>query len=295
MISGNETENKIVIICGATASGKSKFALNLAKKIRGCIINADALQIYKEIPIITAQPSIEEYQEIPHELYSIVECGDDFSVAMWLRMSIEKIHICKQQKQVPIIVGGSGMYIKSLVDGLAFVPEISSSIKEEIKILSSDYTPVQLHAMLRNFDAALADKLKIQDVQRVLRGIEVFLETNIPLSEWHKQTKSYYYREDFYIIYLNPPRSKIYQNCEERFIKMLRSGAIEEVMTLLKNKPNINYPKALGLKQLRQYIQEECSLESAILESQQMIRNYAKRQSTWFNNQIKYDLVLHSY
>lgn len=291
-----DLSNKIIVICGPTASGKSKLALELAISLGGIIINADAMQVYKELPILTAQPSTADHQAATHVLYSILHCVKPFSVGIWLDLVHHEISLARSKAlntRIPIIVGGSGLYIKSLVDGLAHIPAISQKTKASVENMTNTLTPKQLHDELKQRDRVLAERLAVNDIKRITRGLVVFEETKKPLSEWQQNTtKLQYERKDFAMIYIKPERNSLYHNCNARFINMIEQGAIEEVKKLCVHTQSTAYPQILGLHEILSFIKKEISLDEAINKGQQRTRNYAKRQLTWFNHQIQYDLVL---
>lgn len=295
MIDYTLLDKKIVIICGATATGKSHFAIKLASKLNGVIINADSMQVYKEIPILTAQPNKHTILEIPHKLYGIVSCDDKFSVGIWLDKVIKEIDKCFLFEKVPILVGGTGMYISSLIEGLAKIPEISQKTKMHVLEMTNNMNNREINHFLKKYDVEAANLLKQNDRQRNLRAIEVYFQTGKSITYWQKIQHRYFNRDKIFIIYINPERKVIYENINNRFLYMLQAGAIKEVKALLKNnKKQKNFPKALGLHQLILYINGKTNIEEAIEKSQQLTRNYAKRQITWFNNKIKHDYLINT-
>ncbi|KIE05045.1 tRNA dimethylallyltransferase [Candidatus Jidaibacter acanthamoeba] len=286
---------KILVICGATASGKSAYAIEQALKRNGIILNADSMQIYKYIPILTAQPSKKDLSIVPHELYGGVEIDAEFSVGKWLSLVVPRIKEILTIGKTPILVGGTGLYLKSLIEGFAVIPQISSETKEYIADIRAKHTNSELHAMLETRDITLYNRLKTNDTKRILRGLEVYHETKKPLSEWQiSNHTSFFNRSLFSITLINPERQVIYNNCNRRFIKMLENGAIEEVKFIMENYPDIRYPEAIGLKEIISYLKNECTLKEATVKAQQLTRNYAKRQLTWLKHQMKYDTMIES-
>lgn len=284
---------KIQVICGATASGKSAYAIEQALMNNGIILNADSMQIYKHIPILTAQPGKEDFKIVPHELYGIIDVNADFSVGKWLSLIVPRINEILAIDKTPILVGGTGLYLKSLIDGFAVIPQISPKTKEYIADIKDKHTSLELHNMLKAQDIVLYNKLKPNDTKRILRGLEVYHETGKPLSEWQTNNHtSFFDRSLFSITLVNPCREVIYNNCNRRFVKMLENGAIEEVIYIMKNYPDTKYPEAIGLKEIISYLKGECTLNEATVKAQQLTRNYAKRQTTWFKHQMKYDNII---
>ncbi|MDJ1407168.1 MAG: tRNA (adenosine(37)-N6)-dimethylallyltransferase MiaA [Candidatus Midichloria sp.] len=292
MLNFSQLKDKIIIISGPTASGKSALAIDIAREVDGVIINSDAMQVYKELPILTAQPNLSDQLHYPHKLYGIIEMDTHYSVAMWLDSVKREITSYKEKGQVPVIVGGSGLYIKSLVDGLAFIPDISESTKSKMAEMISSFDSVSLHKHLFAYDHDLARRLEPSDLKRITRGLAVYLETQVPLSKWQSDTKPYFPRDKFFIINVDIERESLYRNCNTRFLAMLKMGAVEEVETLLNQKPSIKYPKILGLYELINWLEGRITKEKAIEKAQQFTRNYAKRQTTWFRNQMQYDFFL---
>ena len=283
-------KERINIICGATASGKSQYALDLALKLDGEIINADASQVYKEIPIITAQPAFEELQTCPHHLYGIINCNEhnSFSVAKWLNLVVPAIKNVLNKNKTPIIVGGTGMYIKSLIEGISDIPNISAATKDSVDDLYNKHGLDGLYQHLIKIDPITAKRLQPNDFQRIYRAITVFEETKKTLSQWHQEKKiSFFSPGCFYKTMINMDRELLYDRCNKRFDQMLETGALEEA----KNVANSTFPKAIGLGYLVDYALDKTNLEYAVEKGKQETRNYAKRQITWFKNQMEYDFI----
>lgn len=271
-----------IILYGATASGKSALGLEIAEKLnRVVIVNADSMQVYKEIPIITAQP--ESFDG--HQLYSIISCSDmNFSVIRWLKAASEAIKDGIQQNIIPIVLGGTGMYISSLLDGFSTIPEISPEVifdvMNDLERLGTEAT----HKILHDVDPITAKK--VCDPQRIARALAVFRQTGKPISRWQESNEKYLDSSSTMKIWLKPDRSILYQRINSRFIEMLKKGAIDEAQRLIEAFPDIQYPKAIGLEQIIQYIKGNRSKDSLVTLAQQLTRNYAKRQETWFKNRL---------
>ena len=275
---------KTIIIYGATASGKSSLGLKLLNKIgNGIIINADSMQVYKEIPIITAQPP----SLLNHHLYGMTSINDkDFSVARWLEMIAKEIRNALKKNIIPVIIGGTGMYLSSLLNGLTAIPSIPLEINEKIL---NDIKMFGIHAMyqkLSSIDPVAAVKISKNDSQRIVRALGVFEYTNKPISEWQQNNHKYIDLDNSMKIWFRPERQTLYKRINERFITMIQNGALEEAQHLLNEFPGTKYPKAIGLEQIIQYLNGEVSKNDAIDLSQQLTRNYAKRQETWFKNKL---------
>lgn len=279
----------IIILHGPTASGKSALAVNVAKKIDAVIINADSMQVYDAIPIVTAQPTKHEQQHIAHHLYGHVSVNTHYSVAHWLNEVVPLIHQIRNQHITPILVGGTGMYIKSLIDGIAIIPDIPPNIREEAQNLYQQQGPEAFHAILSEYDPALAQKLPPGDTQRMLRAYEVAIHTGIPLSAWQQQKPTPFFPStNFKGFFLHPPREEIYNKCNKRFEEMTNNGLEEEIKQLLSYNlsPSLPAMKALGVPEISAYIQGTLTKEDAITQAQTKTRHYVKRQLTWQRNQF---------
>lgn len=284
-------DNKIpiVVICGATASGKSSLALSIVKEIDSVIINADSMQVYSEIPVVTAQPSVGELQSYPHELYGVMSVNEACSVAQWIAMVLPIIDRCRNAGKVPILVGGTGMYISGLMDGLSVIPEIPDSVRKETQELLHMNGNQFIHDKLAELDSISAEKLNVNDTQRIIRAYEVVCHTGKPISYWHNQKRSFYDKKEFLTFCVDIDRKKLYKQCEKRFDMMLDNGAIEEVERLNYAKINPELPamKALGVPEILKLIRGEWELDMVVENAKRSTRRYAKRQMTWFRNQLK--------
>lgn len=273
--------NKVFVIAGPTASGKSAHALEIAQKQAAVIINADSQQVYRDFPILTAQPSTAEMQLAPHKLYGFLDIDSKCDAATWAKMAATEIQTVWQNNQLPILVGGTGLYLKTLMQGISPVPDIPAKIRTQTGALLSTVGNAKFHAMLIEQDPTSAH-LNIGDTQRILRAYEVLESTGKPLSYWHSQpTKAFLENAQYEGKILLPERQELYANCNTRFKKMLEQGAIEEVQ-----KYDLNHPiKIIGAPEIQSYLRGEISKELAIEKGAQLTRNYAKRQYTWFRNQ----------
>lgn len=284
---------KVIVVAGATASGKSSYALKLAAENNGVIINADSMQVYQELPILTAQPFKEDMLQAPHKLYGIIKCSEHFSIGVWLDLAKHAIEEAVSHGKQPIVVGGTGFYLKALQYGLTKVPEIDLTIRQQVRSWGEHFTMTELHQKLATVDEALAERLKVNDRQRILRGLEVFYSTRKPLSEWQMQKAALILpHAQFHCIHINPGREVIYDNCNKRFLKMLEIGLLEEINDFDQQYHNQVYPKVLGLEQMLDYQGGKLSLPEAIDKTQQLTRNFAKRQLTWLRNQLEFDEVV---
>lgn len=278
-------KGKINIITGATATGKTAYAIKLASKLDGIILNADSMQVYKELPILTAQPTMEELKQAEHRLYGFLNCNEHFDVAIWISLVTAEIGKVLEQGKTPILVGGTGMYIKSLLEGLSDIPKISEAIKQKVRALENP------HNHLSEVDQVTALKLEKKDFQRIYRALDVYFETGVPLSEWKtKPKKPHFPKEQIHLEVIELPREELYKKIDQRFMNMLDHGAIEEVKNVYDKYGDIEYPKATGLYEILKFIKGEITKEEMIEKSQQSTRNYAKRQMTFMRNQFKHFL-----
>jgi len=277
-----DSTKKIIIISGATASGKSNLAIKLAQQNNGAIINADALQIYQDLPILSAQPTQEQQSQINHYLYGIFSAQQKISVGIWLKMVAEIVKKIQQENKIPIIVGGNGMYISRLINGISEIPEIDEKFRLQAQNL---YAEIGHEKFQENFG-----NTKIIDKQKLLRACEVFLQTGKKIEFFQQQPpKKALENQQFIHLNLNPSRDKIYQNCNARFEKMLQDGAIEEVKNFIQKCPdfhNFSIAKTLGFHEIVSFLIGDINKFEMKKLASQKTRNYAKRQLTWFRHQF---------
>ena len=275
--------SKIVLISGPTASGKSEFAIKLAKKINGEIVNADSMQVYKELQILSARPKIKDYQNIKHHLYGFQSVKKNFSVGDWLKLSKKKITEIQNRKKVPILVGGTGLYFKSLTDGLIKIPNIPIKIRNKIRLLNKKIGQEKFYKKLMILDKKIKNKIDPNDIQRSIRAYEVMHHTNKSLVDWYKNTKSIYDKDNFFKIYIDYPREKLIERIYVRSKKMIKNGAINEVQRFLKLKvkKDKTATKAIGINEIADYLDQKADLNEIITKIAIKTRQYAKRQSTW--------------
>lgn len=284
------------IICGPTASGKSSRGLALAREKNGVIINADSLQIYKELPTLTAQPSDQDKAEIPHRLYGILDSNFQCTAGAWREMALQEINAALKTGMTPILVGGTGFYIKALIEGLSPIPEIPEAVRVIAEDLMDHLGAEAFHAALSEKDPVMGSRLHPNDRQRNMRAWEVLAHTGKSLADWQALPKM---EPDSSLIFdieiILPEREILYRNCDRRFELMIEEGALKEVEKLdediMAGCVDLDAPvtNALGFKELQQHLNGEMDLPTAILLGQNSTRHYAKRQMTWFRNQIKND------
>ena len=284
-----DLKSKIVLISGPTASGKSNFAIKLAKKIDGEIINADSMQIYKQIKILSARPDTKQYQKIKHHLYGFHSVTKKFSTGEWLKLAIKKIKEVKKRKKTPILVGGTGLYFKALIDGLVKIPNISLKLRNQIRSLQKKIGQKKFYEKLLKLDPSSKGKINPTDTQRSIRAYEVKKFTKKSLHDWFKNTKSNFLEDDFLKVYIEYPRQDLIDRINLRTSKMIQNGAIKEVKSLVKlrvRKDKSAY-KAIGVGEIREYLKKQKNLEYTKEKIAIKTRQYAKRQSTWARGHMK--------
>ena len=278
-----DLSSKIVLISGPTASGKSAFAIKLAKKINGEIVNADSMQVYKELQILSARPKIKDYQSIKHHLYGFQSVKKNFSVGDWLKLAKKKISEIQKRQKVPILVGGTGLYFKSLTDGLIKIPDIPIRIRNKIRSLNKKIGQEKFYKKLIILDKKIKNIIDPNDIQRSIRAYEVKYHTKKSLVDWYKNTKSIYDKDNFFKIYIDYPREKLIERIYLRSKKMIRNGAVNEVQKFLKLKvkKDKTATKAIGINEISDYLDQKADLNEIITKIAIKTRQYAKRQSTW--------------
>ncbi len=282
--------NSVIVIAGPTASGKSALAIEVAKKYNGVIINADASQVYQGISIISAAPTAEDKKEIEHLLYEIFPPQKNGTVTEWLDMAVAAIRETWQKGKTPIVVGGTGFYIESLVAGVSPIPETSPKIKKQVAELLNRSGVDAVYTELEKVDAAAAQMVKPKDTTRVRRALEIFLDTGKSIAEWFDVPMVKKLLEaDFKIFVLLPELKNLEAKCAERFDKMMKDGALDEVKKLMALHLDANLPamKAIGVAELSDFLRGKSSEEEAVNLAKLHTRQYAKRQLTWFRNRMR--------
>jgi len=283
-----DLKSKIILISGPTASGKSIFAIKIAKKIRGEIINADSMQVYKELRILTARPIKKEYHKIKHHLYGFQSVKKKFSTGKWLKLVTEKIAIIKKRKNIPILVGGTGLYFKALTDGLVKIPHIPIKFRNKIRNLQKKIGQKKFFKKLIKLDPLIVEKINSTDVQRSIRAYEVKSYTKKSLIDWFKNTKSKFTDNDFIKIYIDFPRLHLLDRISARVDQMLKEGAISEVKKFLKLKigREKTSSKVIGISEIKDFLNKKSDLREVKEKITIKTRQYAKRQSTWARGQM---------
>ena len=278
-----DLKSKIVLISGPTASGKSSFAIKLAKKIKGEIINADSMQIYKQLKILSARPNPKNYQRIKHHLYGFHDVNKNFSTGDWLKLVIKKINEVRKRKKIPIIVGGTGLYFKALTDGLVNIPNIPYRFRNQIRSLHLKVGNKKFYQELLKIDPTSRNKINPTDSQRLIRAFEVKKFTKKSIHEWFKNTKSKFENGNFFKIYIDYDRKELIERINLRTHNMIETGAINEVNKFIKLKINKDKTatKAIGVNEIKAYLANEKKLDEIKEKISIKTRQYAKRQSTW--------------
>ena len=274
----------LALIAGPTASGKSALALALAERTGGVIVNADSAQVYRDLPILSAAPSAEEHKRAEHRLYGYLDGAVACSAADWAERAKAEIADIQSSGRLPILAGGTGMYIRTLLDGIAPVPAIDQDVRREVRS-----APVaENRAKLERLDPEAAARLNAADTTRIARALEVVLSTGQPLSQWQERREGGIGDQiELQSIIMLPPRDWLYQRCDGRFAAMIEEGAIEEVEAMLARgfDPDLPVMRGIGVSEISAYLRGEMTLEEAIAAGQQATRRYAKRQYTWLAHQ----------
>ena len=278
--------NRLIIISGPTASGKSYLADLVSQKYGSVIINADSMQVYKELPILTAQPQEKTSQYV---LYGILDYKSHFSAGKWIDLATEMINEAMAVDKTAIVVGGTGLYLKSLLYGIVSIPDIDPAIRQKARSLFKEIGKSKFYKLLGDKDPQSVKVVHANDSQRMMRAMEVFEQTGKSITSFKGSEEKPRYK-DYTHTCLFPDREFLYQNCNSRFKSMLNDGAIEEVETLKQqmkgDDKDYMIKKAIGFREISDYLDGDLSLEESIDKASQATRNYAKRQLTWFRNQM---------
>ena len=278
-----DLRSKIILVYGPTASGKSNFAIKLARKIKGEIINADSMQVYKELKILSARPLPKNYKNIKHHLYGFQSVKKNFSSGVWLKLVNKKILNIKKRKRTPILVGGTGLYFKAITEGLVNIPNIPIRLRSKIRLLHKKIGTKKFFLELIKLDPISKNFVKPTDTQRIIRSYEVKSFTKRSIYDWFKSTRSYYEKNDFFKIYIDYPRVELIKRIEDRTEDMIKNGAVSEVKKFIRLKvPKIKTAsKAIGITEIREYLKKKIEISEVIEKISIKTRQYAKRQSTW--------------
>ena len=276
-------QSKIILISGPTASGKSNFAVKLAKKIDGEIVNADSMQVYKRLRILTARPSKKEQKNIRHHLFGTIDLDKKFSTGQWLKMAIKKIKNIQKKRKVPILVGGTGLYFQSLIKGLVEIPKIPLKFRNKIRLMQKKDGQKKFYKKLIKIDPSVKNKFDPNDVQRSIRAFEIKSFTKISMYNWLEKTNSEFKDSDFLKLYIDFKREELIKRIALRTTTMIEAGAVKEVKKFLKVKikKSQSVNKVIGIDELTRYLKNKINLDQAEELITIKTRQYAKRQATW--------------
>ena len=295
MLKKKENKLKIIVIAGPTASGKSSLAVQLAKKYNGIIINADSQQIYKELPILSSQPNNKDYKKVSHKLFNFLDFYKNFSVDQWFQLVKKEIKEAQKKNLLPIIVGGTGMYLNTLIYGLKVFPKIPVKLRDEGKKIIEKIGPKKFYDTLKARNKTCVYHINPNDKIRLLRSWEIYKVSNKSIYQINKENKIKKLDScDFYKILIFPPRKFVYLSCKKRWDNMIKLGAIQEVKLLMKKEKELNKKnliKTIGFKELKDFLLKKQNMNNTSELALQATRNYAKRQYTWFRNQFSANII----
>ena len=278
-----DKQSKIILISGPTASGKSSFAIKIAKKINGEIINADSMQVYKSLKILTARPTKKDQENIKHHLYGVMNLDKKFSTGQWLDAAIKNIKAIQKKNKIAILVGGTGLYFQSLINGLVKIPEIPVKFRNQVRLTQKNEGQKKFYKKLLKIDPSAKDKFDPNDTQRSIRAYEIKLFTKVSMYEWLKKTKPEFKESEFLKLFINFKREHLIERISQRTTSMIEAGAVNEVKKFLnlKIKKNQSVNRVIGIDELTQYLNKKISLDQAKELISIKTRQYAKRQATW--------------
>ena len=283
-----DNQSKIILISGPTASGKSDFAIKVAKKINGEIINADSMQVYKELKILSARPFKKDYQNIKHHLYGFQSVKNNFSTGQWLTLAKKKIKETQKKNKIPVLVGGTGLYFKAMTEGLVKIPKVPLKLRNQIRDLQKKLGQDEFYKRLIKIDPLIKNKINPNDTQRSIRAFEVKKYSKVSLIEWFKKTDKKFEDEDFLKIYIEVSRPDLIERINRRVHQMFKNGVIHEVKGFLKIKvkQDKSSNKIIGIKEIHKFLMGEYDLRTVKDLISIKTRQYAKRQSTWARGQM---------
>ncbi|RIK92512.1 MAG: tRNA (adenosine(37)-N6)-dimethylallyltransferase MiaA [Proteobacteria bacterium] len=283
-------KNKAVFLAGPTAGGKSALALALAERAGGVIINADSMQVYRELRVVTARPSPEEEARVPHRLYGYRAASDVSSAAAWSADATAALTEAWAAGRLPIVIGGSGLYLRTLLYGIAPIPDVPADLRQSVRSRMATEGPEALHRELTKLDPETAVKLTPGDRQRIARALEVALATGEPLSAWQRRPPEGGLLPgiDALLLVLAPPRDVLYERCDRRLAQMMAEGGLAEIRAFLAANPPPDVPlrRALAVPEFSRHLAGELGFDEALRLAQTATRQYAKRQMTWFRHQF---------
>lgn len=281
-------DDPLLIVGGPTASGKSALAVAIAEEFGGTVINADSMQVYADLRILTNRPGPAEERRAPHRLFGFLDAADPCSAARWAELAEAEIRSARAEGRLPILVGGTGLYFRALLHGLADIPPIPPEIREEARALHAERGGAGFHAALAARDPEAAARLPPGDTQRLIRAYEVVAATGRTLGEWQRRAAAEKPSRRSAAFVLLPPRTELYPACDARVERMVAEGVLEEVRALAARRldPELPAMKAVGLPAFLRHLEGELPLDAAVAACAQATRNYAKRQFTWFRHQM---------
>jgi len=295
MKSERPSEPPVIVVGGPTASGKSALAMALAEEFGGVVINADAMQVYRQLPILTARPGEADLARLPHRLFGVLDAEDPCSAGRWRDMALEAIGEARGDGKRPIVVGGTGLYLKALCEGIDDIPAVPAEVRAALEVRYDEQGGEAFKAALARDDPQTAERLPAGDRQRLVRATAVLEVTGKSLSVWHEGTSD---EPDIRTeaVLLLPPRDALYAACDARFAAMVDQGALDEARAFLARglDPDLPLMKAVGLRELGRHIAGKTTLEEAIEEGSRATRRYAKRQYTWFRHQMPGAAILNA-
>jgi tRNA dimethylallyltransferase len=274
---------KLILIAGPTASGKSKLAIEIARKIKGEIINADSMQVYKEFSILSSRPSNLDIKKVKHHLYGFQPAKKHFSTGVWLKLVKKQINLCLKNKKIPILVGGTGLYFEAITKGISKIPNISFKARDEIRELQKKLGQKKFYEKLLKLDPLIKNKIEPFDVQRSVRAYEVKKFTKRSIFKWFKLTKSEFKQFQIFKIFIDTPRENLLKSISNRVNKMFKSNCVKEVRLFLSLniEPSLSANKIIGVREIKDFLLGVLSLKQAKELINIKTRQYAKRQVTW--------------
>ena len=283
-----DLKSKIILISGPTASGKSKAAIKIAKKLNGEIINADSMQVYKELNILTARPSKNDLKKIDHHLYGFRSVKKEFSSGDWLKLAKKNIKKIRDKNKIPVLVGGTGLYFKALTDGLVKIPKIPIPVRNKIRQMQNNLGQKKFYLKLLKIDPSVKNRIDPTDAQRSIRAYEVISISKKSIFEWYKKTKPSFKKEQFIKIYVDYPKEELINKISKRVDQMIKDGAVKEVKDFLKLnlKSDSNIFKVIGIREIKEFIEKKTSVHDLKQNIVIKTRQYAKRQRTWSRGQM---------
>jgi tRNA dimethylallyltransferase len=274
---------KIILIAGPTASGKSKVAIEIARKIKGEIINADSMQVYKEFSILSSRPTKTDLKKVKHHLYGFQPAKKHFSTGIWLKLVKKQVNICLKNKRIPILVGGTGLYFEAITKGISKIPNIDHKVRDETRKLQKKIGQKKFYEKLLTLDSLVENRIDPSDTQRSIRAYEVKKFTKKSMFEWYKLTKSKFKKFQIIKIFIDVPRKKLLKNISSRADQMFKNDCVKEVNFFLRLNvdPSLSVNKIIGVREIKDYLTGNLSLTQAKELINIKTRQYAKRQVTW--------------